>query len=248
VDTIAERYQISDTHSSELFRKGLQLVITYWCPRYIYQLTPEQVKHHNTSKIMEIFKTNSVLLAPAVLCGDNMEIQIEKSTDLVLQMMTTSAKMKFKVNTLKIFTFVCADGWIANCSPCFGGRTPEVDTVTMSKILDKHCFTVTDDAFALFLDRGFRDLRFPHDAQNVKVYIPAFLNGRSQFTAEEVENSHTISAIRTMVERVNKNINESKLFSKIRNTFLDIMDDAILVACAICNMKLSMKTFIQNEQ
>lgn len=238
VDTIAERYQISDTHVSELFRAGLALVVKYWCPRYMYQLSPEQVQAHNSTLVNNVFKLKGVLLVPAVLCGDNMEIKIEKSSDLILQMTTTSAKLKFKFNTLKIFTFVCADGWIANCSTCFGGRTPEVDAVTLSNILDKHNFAITQEAFALIMDRGFRDLHFSHDLQKVEVYIPAFLHGRSQFTTEEVQSSHTISAIRAMVEQMNRSINESKLFSKVRNTFLDIMDDAVLVSCSISNMKL----------
>ena len=84
-------------------------------------------------------------------------------------------------------------------------------------------------------DRGFtieEELRF----LNVKLNIPAFMDGREQLSENEVKESQTIASVRIHVKRA---IQRVKTFKVLRNEIPLSMYGSInqiwTVACLLCN-------------
>ncbi|XP_064485181.1 uncharacterized protein LOC135397507 [Ornithodoros turicata] len=135
-------------------------------------------------------------------------------------------------NTMKFLIAVAPDGYIMFASGAYGGRAS-----------DK--FIVEDSDFCAYLspydeimaDRGF-GLTEDMKVKGVKLNVPAFCRGKSQFSEEEATRSRRISTLRIHVERAINRIKTYRIFKQPLPIHHKKLMNSILMACAgLCNLK-----------
>ncbi|CAF1125342.1 unnamed protein product [Didymodactylos carnosus] len=93
---------------------------------------------------------------------------------------------------------------------------------------------MTDDTFVV--GRGFRDCVGVMPALGLHVAMPPFLRKRKQFTTIEVNKSRLITKIRSVVEMVNAQLKQFKLFSQtFQNSSIKDLKIYHSIACALIN-------------
>ena len=128
---------------------------------------------------------------------DGTEVPIQKPARVEAQSATFST-YKNK-NTLKVLVGCSPRGVVSYVSPAFGGSTSDRQICERSELYtDRSMFEAKDSIMA---DRGFnvQDLSAPRD---VKVNMPHFLKGKSQFNPEELATDKKVASKRIHVERV----------------------------------------------
>lgn len=115
---------------------------------------------------------------------------------------------------------------------------------------DRHIFEVCEviskfeQNTACMVDRGFnvQDLLL---VKQVKLYMPPFTKGQSQFTKQKVQKGQAIAKARIHVERAIERVRRSRIFnSVIPLKMKDLLDDIVLVCSALTNL---MPPLIQNR-
>ena len=143
--------------------------------------------------------------------------------------------------TYKGLVGVAPSGSITFVSQLNEGSISNKEIVERSGLLNRHLWEANDSIMA---DRGFTitDLLKP---LGVELNIPSFLDGRKQFSEEEVKESQIISSVRIHVERA---IQRIKKFKQIRNeiplTLHGSVNQIWTVACLLCNF---MSPLIQKD-
>ena len=81
--------------------------------------------------------------------------------------------------------------------------------------------------------------------KQVKLYMPLFTKGQSQFTKQKVPKPQAIAKARIHVERAIERVKRFRIFnSVIPLTMKDLLDDIVLVCSALTNL---MPPLIQNR-
>ena len=143
--------------------------------------------------------------------------------------------------TYKGLIGIAPSGSITFVSQLYEGSISDKEIVDRSGLLNKNFWEEGD---SLMADRGFT-IKELLDPLKVELNIPAFLEGRTQFTTEEVKESQTIASVRIHVERA---IQRVKKFRQIRNEIPLALHGSInqiwTVACLLCNF---MSPLIQKD-
>ena len=135
--------------------------------------------------------------------------------------------------TYKGLLGIAPSGAITFISQLYEGCISDKEIVKRSGLVDERLWDENDSIMA---DRGFTvaDLFQP---LKVDLNIPAFLEGRAQFSEHEVVESQNISSVRIHVERA---IQRVKKFKQIRNeiplTLHGTINQIWTVSCLLCNL------------
>ena len=86
------------------------------------------------------------------------------------------------------------------------------------------------------VDRGFRDSISIIQALGLNVAMPLFLDGKDQFSYDEVNYAGCITEVRWVVEAVNRRIKQFTYFANtIQNSSLGYLENDLSVVCALIN-------------
>ena len=94
-------------------------------------------------------------------------------------------------------------------------------------------------ADVVLADRGFM-LKDLFALYNVKLVVPSFTKGKVQLSGLEVETSRQIANVRIHIERVIGRIKNYHILNTIVSIKqVDLLDDMMIVICALTNLKPS---------
>ncbi len=237
ISDLSERYDISIPTISRTIRLLLPFICKYWVPLYYSWLDPLQIIQNTPPK----YDTDELqLYLSLTIIADNTEIPIQQSAEIALQKDTSSSKLHFKLNTLKLLVLTTGNGKIIFTSKLFGGGVGEVAMWDLSDLTRKWvslCEKSKELNIRIIsvVDRGFRNLHLP---PNIFIkLIPPFLVKRFQFEEWEVEEGKHVASLRYIVEVANRRIKENRIFNNVLyNTTLDVLNDVKDIAVAIANM------------
>ena len=121
-------------------------------------------------------------------------------------------------------------GTVSFISPGQGGLASDRKIVEDCGILDK--FEHNDICMA---DRGFniQDLLL---SREVKLVIPPFTKGKTQFVKGKVEQTSSAARARIHIEKVIGRIKDFRILNFRALTMVDLLDDIFTVASALVNL------------
>ena len=169
---------------------------------------------------------------------DCFEVFIERPSNLQARAMTWSNYKHH--NTIKVLMGITPQGVISFISESWGGRVSD-------KYLTEHCGFLKKllPGDIVLADRGF-DIADSVGVMQAALHIPAFTKGKSQLSAEEIEQTRTIANVLIHVERVIGSVRQK--FKILQSTlpihFLitrkgedtPLIDRIIRVCCALNNI------------
>jgi DDE superfamily endonuclease/Helix-turn-helix of DDE superfamily endonuclease len=129
--------------------------------------------------------------------------------------------------TGKCLVGVDGNGVITYYSRVYAGRTSDKKMIMHCGLLE-----LLKRGDVMMADRGF-DITKEMDDIGVDLLIPDFLNGKVQFSAEELEHSEKIAEIRVHVERAIRKIKEFHILKGPIPLTLAPMVDNIWACCAV---------------
>lgn len=130
------------------------------------------------------------------------------------------------------------NGLINYISPGFGGRTSDVTLMQnciFSDVLEQGTFVLAD--------RGFKHVEQVLNEKGVKLLRPPSVAAGSKLSKAEVRQTKIIASLRIHVERVIRRVREFhmlKQHSVINTNILRVLDDVIVIACALVNLQDSL--------
>ena len=134
--------------------------------------------------------------------------------------------------TYKGLLGITPSGAITFVSQLFDGSISDKEIVRKSGFLQKYLWDAGDSVMA---DRGFLiedDLK----QFGVNLNIPAFLDGREQFTAAELKESQTIASVRIHNERAIQRVKKFKILrNEIPLTLHGSINQIWTTCCILCN-------------
>lgn len=219
---IARRFNVSHQLISKIFHSWINIMAKHlsdcvvWLPRDTIRRTlPESFK-------LSFPKTTCII--------DCSEVFIQRPFSLKARSLTWSTYKHN--NTAKFLIAIAPNGFIMFVSPTYGGRASDNFITKHSGFLN---YLLPGDE--IMADRGFtigEDLC----ALRVKLNIPAFMQGRSQLSEEEVIDSRRIAAERIHVERAIMRMKSYRILNtKMTIKTLRNADKKIRVVSALCNMR-----------
>lgn len=135
-------------------------------------------------------------------------------------------------NTVKLLVAISPQGSIAYISKLWGGRASDRHIVVKSDFLS---YIIPGDQ--VLADRGFT-VREELMIRGAELVMPPAAKGKAQMTAADVAKTKKIANVRIHVERVIQRIKKFRILSQvIPISLLSTLDHAIVVCCAITNLK-----------
>jgi hypothetical protein len=170
------------------------------------------------------------LLRDVRIVIDCTEFQTESSGDFKQQ---GNLYSNYKSHTTaKVLTGVAPSGALMFVSDAYEGSISDREIVIQSGFLDYiQCKDI------VLADRGFKihDLLAPKKA---KLVIPPFLEGRKEFSTEEIVRTKIIATARIHVERYNERIKNFELLSKeIPLSLVPLLSQIVFVVCCLVNFQ-----------
>ncbi|KAK3918520.1 Ribosomal RNA small subunit methyltransferase G [Frankliniella fusca] len=146
-----------------------------------------------------------------------------------------------KNSTVKLLIGITPQGTVSYISEAWGGRTSGKFITEHSKeFLDK---LIPGDV--VLADRGF-DIGMVTGQVRARVVTPAFMHGRSQLSADDVEYSRSVANVRIHVERLIGLVRRKFQILEHRLNFSMLqhgqgqpvarIDDVVVICCAISNL------------
>ena len=129
-------------------------------------------------------------------------------------------------NTIKFLVSITPCGSVSFVSRAFCGRTSDKVITNKSGYLDK-----IEHGDAVLADRGFL-IRDELASRGAELLIPAFLKGKHQLSAREVETSRTMSRVRIHVERMMERLKNFRILSERMSLNMVPHADSIMTICA----------------
>ncbi|KAL4709530.1 hypothetical protein ACJJTC_007261 [Scirpophaga incertulas] len=225
---LEDNFGLSLSYASKLFLKNIPIIASVLRPfivsldKYSIKKTlpiPFRYKYYNVSCII-----------------DCLEIDIQKPSNALFQAQTWSDYKKN--NTVKFLISCTPNGLINYISPGFGGRASDVTIVQNCNFLD----TLEPGNFVL-ADRGFKHVESILDAKGIKLLRPPSVASGSKLSKSQVRETKIIASLRIHIERVIRRVREFhmlKQHSVINKHFLRILNDVIVIACALINLQDSL--------
>ncbi|KAI8436989.1 hypothetical protein MSG28_010391 [Choristoneura fumiferana] len=164
---------------------------------------------------------------------DCFEIEIEKPKKPVDQALTWSQYKN--CNTIKYLISATPDGFINFVSEGYGGRISDMYLVEQSGYLE-----IIPANATILADRGFKHLESHLVKKSVKVLRPPSVLKGTKMTKAEVIDSKILASLRIHIERVIRRVRLIKMLKPhavVNNKLLNILDDAVVVACGLINLQ-----------
>ena len=155
-------------------------------------------------------------------------LYIETPSDLQMQSSTWSDYKHH--NTCKFLVACTPNGAVTFISPLYVGAISDVQLTRVSGFIEK-LPTNTKQRISVMADRGFT-VQDQLNAVGIDLNIPAFLEGRTQLSASEVQQTRHIASVRIHVERC---IGRIKNFSILKSSLpltLARLANQIVCVCA----------------
>lgn len=118
--------------------------------------------------------------------------------------------------TYKFLVGCTPNGVVSFVSPLYVGSISDVELTRVSGFISKIPTTSPISRLSIIADRGFT-IQDQLNAVGVDLNIPAFLSGRPQLSADEVQHIRHIASVRIHVERA---IGRIKNFTILKSTLL----------------------------
>lgn len=164
---------------------------------------------------------------------DCLEIEIEKSSDSVVQAITWSEYKK--CNTLKFLISATPNGLINYVSGGYGGRTSDKEIVEKCGYLD-----VLPNGVNILADRGFKHIAALLSQRGVTLIRPPSIIDDEQLSRDQVRLNKQIASLRVHIERVIRRLREFQMLSahsRVNNNLWYLMNHIMLIACSIVNIQ-----------
>ena len=178
-----------------------------------------------------------------VVIIDCFEIFVERATNLLARAQTYSAYKHH--NTVKYLIGITPQGTVSYISDSWGGRTSDKYITEHSNFLQN---LIPGDT--ILADRGF-DIHDSVGSYSSQLKIPAFIKGKNQLSAIDVEQTRSIANVRIHVERVIGNLRKKySILSATQpidfvtqNETATTLDKIVCVSCGLINLCNSVVPF-----
>ena len=158
---------------------------------------------------------------------DCVEFRVETASSLVLHKMFYSDYKSH--TTVKCLVGICPGGGFSFISSVFPGSISDKDITVRSGLLNPSLWNSGEGIMA---DRGFT-IRDYTDNLNIKLVIPAFLQGRDQLSEEEVIITQQIASERIHVERMIQRLKTYHIFDRVIPLSMMGSLNQIITVCAL---------------
>jgi hypothetical protein len=219
---LAYRFNVSSAAISLIFSSWLPVLseqlkqLIVWLPRDVIKAT-----------MPACFRK---LHAKTTCIIDCSEVFIQRPQGLLNRAVTYSNYKSH--NTTKFLVCISPKGSIMFVSPCYGGRASDRFITNNSGFLG---YLLPGDS--VMADRGFtiqNDL-LPY---GVSLNIPVFRRGLKQLHKVDVIKTRRIATVRIHVERVISKLKNFRILKcVIPTTLVPLLDDIVMVCCALCNLQ-----------
>lgn len=217
---LAYRFEISQSTVSRIISTWINFLylkfkeIPMWPPRDLVRANmPKQFK--------EKYPTTRVII-------DATEIFITQPRLPELQQMTFSNYKNH--NTFKVLVGISPSGDITFVSKLFPGSISDKELTKRSGLLD-----LLEKGDSVMADRGF-DIEEELIIRGVRLNIPPFLRGKSQFEEDELISSRRIASLRIHVERAMERIKKFHIFDRILPASLTDIADRLFLFVVVCQI------------
>ncbi|XP_073952855.1 uncharacterized protein [Choristoneura fumiferana] len=224
---IKDLFEISLTTLWRIFNKSLKALSLFF-RQVIYWPTALNIKRNLPTAF-----TTSKEYANVQAIIDCFEIEIEKPKKPVDQALTWSQYKN--CNTIKYLISATPDGFINFVSEGYGGRISDMYLVEQSGYLE-----IIPANATILADRGFKHLESHLVKKSVKVLRPPSVLKGTKMTKAEVIDSKILASLRIHIERVIRRVRLIKMLKPhavVNNKLLNILDDAVVVACGLINLQ-----------
>ncbi|XP_030039710.2 uncharacterized protein LOC115455167 [Manduca sexta] len=167
---------------------------------------------------------------------DCLEIEIQKPLKSVDQALTWSEYKK--ANTIKYLISSTPDGVINYISPGYSGRISDVCLVESCNFLDH-----LEPGAIILADRGFKHIEQLLLQKGCSLVRPPSVSAKSNLTKVEARKTKEIASLRIHIERVIRRIREFSMLkphSVVNTNLIKLLDDCIIIACALINLQSSL--------
>ena len=223
--TLAIDFGIGASHASRLFTKYLP-VISNLLKQLVVWPSEKSVRRN----LPVAFRANYRNVVSIIDC---FEIEIEKPENPKWQSLTWSQYKK--TNTIKYLVSITPNGIINFISKGYGGRISDLDITRKSGYLDN-----LQDGNMVMGDRGFKTINPLLLDRNCTLVTPASVFDGKNSSVEQVTTSRKIASLRIHVERAIRRIREYEFLaphSRVDLSLVPLLDDAVIVASALCNLQ-----------
>lgn len=225
---LEDNFGLSLSYISKLFLKNIPIIANFLHP-FIVNLDKKSIR-----KTLPIsFRHNYYNVSCIIDC---LEIDIQKPSKALFQALTWSEYKKG--NTVKYLISCTPNGLINYISPGFGGRASDVTIVENCNFLDS-----LEPGTVILADRGFKHVEQTLSKKGIKLLRPPSVPSGTKLSKEEVRQTKVIASLRIHVERVIRRIREFSMLkqhSVINKNFLRVLDNIIVIACALINIQDSL--------
>ena len=158
---------------------------------------------------------------------DCVEFRVETASSLVLHKMFYSDYKSH--TTVKCLVGICPGGGFSFISSVFPGSISDKDITVRSGLRNPSLWNSGEGIMA---DRGFTIQDYT-DNLNIKLVIPAFLQGRDQLSEEEVIITQQIASERIHVERMIQRLKTYHIFDRVIPLSMMGSLNQIITVCAL---------------
>lgn len=185
----------------------------------------EQIQKSMPQSMKELFPTTRCII-------DCAEFKVEVPTSLFTHKMLYSDYKSH--TTVKVLVGIAPGGGFTFISSAYAGSISDKNIVVKSGFLNPLLWEPGDSVMA---DRGF-NIREYLQPLKVNLIIPAFLEGREQFTNEELVLSQQIAHERIHVERMIQRLKSYHVFDRvIPLTMIGTLNQIITVCALLSNFQ-----------
>lgn len=225
---LEDNFGLSLSYNSKLFLKNIPIIASFLRP-FIVNLNKQSIRKTLPISFRHNYHNVSCII-------DCLEIDIQKPSKALFQALTWSDYKKG--NTVKYLISCTPNGLVNYISPGFGGRASDVTIVENCNFLD-----YLDPGTAILADRGFKHVEQTLSKKGIKLLRPPSVASGSKLSKEEVRQTKIIASLRIHVERVIRRIREFNMLkqhSVINKNFLRVLNDIVVIACALINIQDSL--------
>ncbi|XP_028176892.1 uncharacterized protein LOC114364789 [Ostrinia furnacalis] len=225
---MTDDYGISPANLSKIFIKNIPLIAKFLRP-FVVELDKDMIKKNLPMAFRHKYNNVSCII-------DCLEIEVQKPSKAVNQAMTWSDYKK--ANTIKYLISCTPNGLVNYISPGFGGRTSDTCIVESCDFIK-----TLKSGMVIMADRGFKHVEQYLKKSNITLVRPPSVETGVKMTKSEAKLTKQIASLRIHVERVIRRLREFYMLKPhacVHLKFVKILDDIIVIACALINLQDSL--------
>ncbi|XP_045452400.1 uncharacterized protein LOC123661489 [Melitaea cinxia] len=225
---LADDYGMSSANLSKIFLKNIPLIASLMRP-FIVELDKDMIKRTLPMAFRHRYNNVSCII-------DCLEIEVQKPSKAINQAMTWSDYKK--ANTIKYLISCTPNGLVNYISPGFGGRTTDTCVVESCDFIK-----TLKSGMVVMADRGFKHVEKFLQKANITLVRPPSVETGVKMTKNQVRVTKQIASLRIHIERVIRRLREFYMLKPhacVNFKFVKILDDIIIIACALVNLQDSL--------